>query len=233
MGRKPKFSKEVKIKACEDYKNGKGSFQSIAFDIECSKETLQRWYYRYLSQGPSVFDYSNKNRSYSKEFQKKIARLYLFENKSIIELSAKYNIAISVLRHWINNFKDNKPFKDYNFNSNIYNMKYRKSTAEEKIRIAKWVIENDMNYKAAADKFVHKYSNVYSWTNKYLSGNEESLKGHAGRPKKAKIKLEELSEVDRLKYELEREKELRKDAEFKLEVFKKKEEFAKARQSQR
>lgn len=33
MGRKPKFSKEVKIKACEDYKNGKGSFESIASEI--------------------------------------------------------------------------------------------------------------------------------------------------------------------------------------------------------
>lgn len=233
MGRKPKFSKEVKIKACEDYKKGKGSFLSIASNIGCSKITLNRWYYRYLSHGPSVFDCSNKNRSYSKEFQKEIVKLYSFENKSIIELSIKYNITISVIRGWINNFKDNKPFKDYNFNSNIYNMKYRKSTAEEKIRIAKWVIENNMDYKAAADKFVHKYSNVYSWTNKYLSGSEESLKGHAGRPKKTKVKLEELSEVDRLKYELEREKEFRKNAEFKLEVFKKKEELAKARRSQR
>lgn len=78
MGRKPKFSKEVKIKACEDYKKGKGSFLSIASNIGCSKITLNRWYYRYLSHGPSVFDCSNKNRSYSKEFQKEIAKLYSF-----------------------------------------------------------------------------------------------------------------------------------------------------------
>jgi hypothetical protein len=29
MGRKPKFSKEVKIEACERYINGHGSFRSI------------------------------------------------------------------------------------------------------------------------------------------------------------------------------------------------------------
>ncbi len=233
MGRKPKFSKEVKIKACEDYKQGKGSFLTIASKIGCNCDVLRIWYCIYLEHGPAAFDYSIKNKSYLKDFKENIVSLYLSGNLSVVDISVKYNVSTSVIRGWVNQFNNGKVFKDYNFNSNIYNMKYRKSTAEEKIRIAKWVIENNMDYKAAADKFVYKYSNVYSWTNKYLSGSEEALKGHAGRPKKTKVKLEELSEVDRLKYELAREKELRKNAEFKLEVFKKKEEFAKARQSQR
>ena len=69
MGRKPKFSKEEKIKACEEYKNGKGSFNSIAFNMGCNKVTVRRWYYRYIIHGPRVFVYSNKNRSCSKKFQ--------------------------------------------------------------------------------------------------------------------------------------------------------------------
>jgi len=33
MSRKGKYSKEIKIKACEDYIAGKGSFESIAKSI--------------------------------------------------------------------------------------------------------------------------------------------------------------------------------------------------------
>ena len=46
---KPKFSKEVKIKACEDYKNGKDSFRSIAFDIGCVCSILRGWYYIFIT----------------------------------------------------------------------------------------------------------------------------------------------------------------------------------------
>ena len=30
MGRKPKYSKEIKIRTCEDYQNNKDSFESIS-----------------------------------------------------------------------------------------------------------------------------------------------------------------------------------------------------------
>eukprot|EP01156_Anaeramoeba_ignava_P018454 Anaeramoba_ignava/a91816_109.p1 GENE.a91816_109~~a91816_109.p1 ORF type:complete len:452 (-),score=88.07 a91816_109:1402-2757(-) len=223
MGRKPKFNKEVKIKACEDYKKGKGSFDSIAFNIGCSSETLREWYYRYLSKGPNVFDYSPQNHSYSKELKKEILGLYSLGNNSILELSLQYNINSSVIKNWINYSNNNKAFKDYNFDSNIYNMKSRKATYEEKIKIAKWVIENNMDYKGAADKFAHKYSNVYSWTKKYLLDGELTFRSKAGRPKKTDVRPDELSEIDQLKYELEKEKQLNLEKERELQAQKQKE----------
>ena len=42
MGRKAKYSKEVKIKACKDYENGKSSFGGIADEIGTTKEVVRR-----------------------------------------------------------------------------------------------------------------------------------------------------------------------------------------------
>ena len=56
MGRKAKFSKEVKIKACEKYRKGKGSFGSIAKEVGCNESILRKWYHDYINHGESIFD---------------------------------------------------------------------------------------------------------------------------------------------------------------------------------
>ncbi len=64
MGRKPKFSNEIKIEACENYKMGKGSYQAIAKTIGCNESVLRRWYSTYINIGPSAFNHTKRNRSY-------------------------------------------------------------------------------------------------------------------------------------------------------------------------
>ena len=101
-----------------------------------------------------------------------------------------------------------------------------RSTLEEQLEIVKWVIEHDMNYKGAADKYQIKYSLVYSWVRKYLKYGEGALEHKQRGPKrKNTIAVSNMGETERLKYELEREKALRKRAEFELEVLKKKREI--------
>ncbi len=47
MGRKSKYSKEVKIKACRDYENENISFQGIAEEVGSTTEVVPRWYLIY------------------------------------------------------------------------------------------------------------------------------------------------------------------------------------------
>lgn len=47
MGRKAKYSKEVKIKACKDYDKGYFTFNDIAKMIGIAKEVVRRWYLKY------------------------------------------------------------------------------------------------------------------------------------------------------------------------------------------
>lgn len=234
MGRKPKFTKEVKIQACKDYESGKGSFNSIARGVGVSSFAIKEWYYAYKIHGENVFNYSNKNKSYSKEFKESLIKDYISGKYSSGELGAKHNIAISMVKKWIQKYYNGIENKDYDPKGEVYTMKSRKTTFEERLEIVKWVIANDMNYKEAADKHTIKYALVYQWVKKYLKDGDKALEYKKRGPRtKSKIDESELSEVERLKLELEREKSLREKAEFRLELFKKKEEFAQKRCSRK
>lgn len=220
MGRKPKYSKEVKIQACKDYERGNGSFGRIADEIGTTNEVVRQWYLRYKEHGPNSFDASSRNKAYNKEFKLSVVEEYTSGKYSIPDLAAKYNIAYSVVRRWIDKWYNGIDIKDYDPKGDVYTMKSRKTTFEERLEIVQWVIDNNMSYKDAADMFSITYALVYKWTRAYIDKGAEVLKYQKRGPKKK-------SEIDRLKLELEKEKALRKRREFELEVLKKKEEFEK------
>jgi len=226
MSRKPKYSKEVKIQACEDYQNGNGSFKCIAISIRANEETVRRWYLKYKVHGSSAFETSPKNRSYSKKFKISVIKEYMSGQSSMSELAAKYNISYGMVRNWINKWYNGIEIKDNDPKGDVYTMKVRKTTYKERLEVVKWVIENNMNYKDAADKYSINYALVYRWTKAYMSKGEESLK-YKKRGPKPKFEIDEsnLTEIQKLKLELKREKALRKRRELELEVLKKKEEF--------
>ena len=145
---------------------------------------------------------------------------------SLSDLSAKYNIATGVIGGWVNKWYNGIEIKDYDPKGDVYTMKSRKTTYEERLEIVKWVIENNMSYKDAADKYSITYALVYKWTKAYIDKGPEALKYQKRGPKpKSEIDESNLTEVEKLKIELEKEKALRKRREFELEVLKKKEEF--------
>lgn len=222
MGRKAKYSKEFKVKICEEYKNGKGSFGELASCYQIAKKSVLRWYYTYLEHGSEAFDHSNRNSSYTQEFKNEVINEYLSGKHSTNELGAKYKISDGMISIWIKNHYNGIENKKYDPKGEVYTMKSRKTTFEERLEIVKWVIANDMNYKEAADQNAINYALIYQWVKKYLKEGEEGLKFKKRGPrKKAKVEESTLSEVERLKLELEREKALRERAEFRLELFKK------------
>lgn len=226
MGRKEKFSKEEKIQACKDYEEGHISFEGISKKIGAHLETVRRWYLRYKEHGSSAFETSNKNNSYDKGFKLSVIEEYTSGKYSMADLSAKYNITLAVIGNWINKWYNGIENKDYDPKGDVYTMKSRKTTFEERLEIVKWVIENNMSYKNAADKYSITYALVYKWTRVYLDKGSEALKYEKRGPKpKSEIDESNLTEIEKLKLELEKEKTLRKRREFELEVLKKKEEF--------
>jgi len=223
MGRKPTLSKEVKVKACIDYKSGKGSFKSIAKSIGVACSCMRQWYLTYEIHGEAAFDYSQKNRSYTSEFKHIVVDEYSSGKYSLSDLSAKYNISHWVIRKWTQKSYNGIELKDYDPKGDVYTMKSRKTTFEERLEIVEWVIAHDMSYKEAANKFSNNYANIYKWTKAYLASGVDAIKDKKRGPKqKAVVDKDSLSEIDKLKLELERERALRKRREFELEVLKKK-----------
>lgn len=226
MGRKQKFSKEVKIKACRDYEEGKFTLKEISKKIGAVEETVRLWYLTYKEHGPIAFETSNKSRSYSKEFKLTVVEEYISGKYSQPDLAAKYNISTSLIRKWVNKWYNGIEIKDYDPKGDVYTMKSRKTTFEERLEIVKWVIDNNMSYKGAADKFDITYALVYKWTRAYLDKGKEGIKYQKRGPKpKSEVDESNLTEVEKLKLELERERALRKRRELELEVLKKKEEI--------
>lgn len=234
MGRKPKLSKEIKVKACEAYMNNRGSFISIAKAYGVNKESVRRWYYSYLDHGPNVFNYSARNSSYTKEFKLDIIKQYLSGEYSTTDLQVKYGINVGLISKWVRNYYNGIENKNYNPKGEVYTMESRRTTFEERLEIVKWVIDNNMNYKGAADKYQIKYALVYQWVQKYKKDGVKGLE-HKKRGPKAKSIIDEdsLSEIEKLKLELDKERKLREHAELTVEILKKKEEFEKKLRSRK
>lgn len=228
MGRKSKFSKEVKIAACEKYRTGKGSFVSISNEVGCDVSCLRKWYYDYINHGETIFEDKTRNASYTVEF--KLAVINEMKNSSIMTASSKFGISTAVVRKWFLSYNNGETIKDYSPCGEVYTMKARKTTFEERIDIVKYVLENDNDYKGAADTYSIPYASVYQWVHKYLQYGEESLRYSRGRPKKDGFKREltELEkkdiEIERLKRELERHKRaeeiLKKNLEIRRQMMK-------------
>ena len=228
MGRKSKFSKEVKINACKKYKAVKGSFGSIAKEVGCAESVLRKWYYDYINHGDSIFDEKPLNSSYTVEL--KLEVIDEIKKSSIRAASSKFGISVSVVRKWFLSYNNGETIKDYSPCSEVYTMKARKTTFEERIDIVKYVLENNNDYKGAADTYSVPYASVYQWVQKYLKYGEESLRDSRGRHKKGELKrnLTELEkkdiEIERLKRELERHKRaeeiLKKNLEIRKQMMK-------------
>lgn len=139
------------------------------------------------------------------------------------KLGARHNISPSVLRNWVQKEYNGKEQKYYKLKRETNTMKSRKTTFQERVDIVICILENNMNYAEATDKYGIRYSLIYSWVRKYNENGVDTLMGQKRGPKgKSSMDESSMSETERLTYELERERTLRKQVEFKLEVLKKK-----------
>ena len=107
MGRKNKYTKDIKVKAIKEYLAGKKSIGEISNELNCNKSTLQRWIVLYKECGSQIFEDKVHNSNYSKEFKEKVASEYLSGKGSVIDLMRKYKISShESIRNWILKYKD-------------------------------------------------------------------------------------------------------------------------------
>ena len=221
---KIKFDLETKIKACKEYEKGKKSFEEIGKEINAGKTTVTEWYEKYRDKGPQSLKYRTSKRSFSKEFKMNIIEEYLTGNYTYQQLGHKYDISHSTVSKWVNMWYNGIELKDTKQKREDNSMKANQKTYHERIEIVKWVLNNNKNYKKAAEIYNLNYALIYKWTQTFLKEGEEGLKYKKRGPKfKTEIDTTKLTDTEKLKYELEKEKEIRKRLELELEILKKKE----------
>ena len=215
MGRKVKYSKELKLEIVKRYLKGE-SPSVLANEYKLEQKTdnpIRYWARRYESLGNKAFDNFPKNKPYSKELKQQIIDDYLNGVDSYRGLANKYNItSATVVLNWIRKYNNDIEIKDYEPKGDVYTMKSRKTTLEERLEIVNYVLSNDNDYKGAADKYSVPYANVYNWVKKYNESGEDGLSDSRGRPssKEPKHELSDIEkkdiEIEKLKKELERSK---------------------------
>ena len=218
MGRKAKYCKEIKIDVCKRYLSGKSGISELKNEIGCDEMVIRHWIACYQNNGSSVFDNNEYNRRYSLEFKYQIIKEC--ENESVNTVAPKYNISRSVVRGWIMKYNKGE-LEEYDPHPEVYNMKNRKVTLEEKIEIVKWTIENNNDYKGAALKYTVPYHSVFRWVKQYNEIGEEGLKDNRGRNKSEKdlTELEKKErEIEKLKLELDRVKRAEEILKKNLEI---------------
>ena len=214
MGRKVKYSKELKIEIVKRYLKGE-SATALANEYEINgihgDDRIRLWAHRYEAFGEATFNNESRNKSYSKNLKEKVIKEYLLGGTSTTQLAIKYNISSAeIVRSWIIKYNNGMEIKDYDPKGEVYTMKARKTTYEERLQIVHYVLNNDNDYKGAADKYSVPYASVYQWVSKYNERGEDGLLDKRGRPTTSKP-VKELTneekqaiEIDMLKRELER-----------------------------
>lgn len=227
MGRKAKYSKEIKLEIVKRYLNGQSTISLVEeYNMKPGMiREIPKWAKRYKVLGESTFEETTKNRAYSKELKEMVIKEYLEGKESLEDLSIKYNIpSEAIVRNWILKYNEGIEIKEYKPKGDVYTMSSRKTTIEERKEIVKYVLDNDYDYKGTADKYAVPYANVYRWVKKYLENGESGLHDRRGRPSSVEEK-ESLSEVEKLQIELEAEKAKNERLERTIVALKKKEEI--------
>ena len=224
MSRKIKYSKELKIKACELYLSGKYGAIYIARLLgigEKNDERIREWARIYKIHGAEAFDYKPHNNKYSKTFKEMIVIEYLEGKDSLGNLEAKHRIHHSTILKWVKRYNNGIELKDYSPMPEVYMKANKNTTSNEKLTIVKWCIENDRNFKEAANHFDCSYAQVRNWVIKYEKNGEDALLDKRGHRKK-ETELSDIEKANRKIAELQKENERLK---IKCELLKKAEKL--------
>ena len=202
MGRKAKFSFEVKLNSVLMYKRGEISQCAIAQQLGADEKSIRQWLMIYDSQGADGLKETHHNRSWSSEIKQCAVLDYLSGNSSMFDICQKYKISTtSLLRQWIMVYNDShKELKSTGSGRNKPMTKGRKVTFDEKIDIVHFCIANGKDYYAAMDKYNVSYQQVYAWVRKYEQNGADALIDRRGKAKPEN----ELTELDKLRIENKR-----------------------------
>src|SRR5699024_246365 len=161
-----------------------------------SVEELERYIKMYLEQGISHRELRGRYGLLlsGTVFRSKVSQYqeHLEKGTPTTELARRYNIpAHETVRQWIIKYTKGKGIKIYSPKPEVYTMKSRNVTHDEKVKIVKDCLANGLSYKETAEKYRVPYNNVYSWVRKYKEHGSTGLIDGRGRGKPDKIQTDE------------------------------------------
>ena len=218
-----KYSAEEKISAVKKYLSGITSQGRIADELGINLSSFQKWIMKYESMGEEAFIRTGY-KHYSKELKENAVSDYLNGKGSQADICKKYKIhSQKQLQSWIKKYNGHEKLKVSGTGGTAIMTDGRKTTFNERVKIAAYCIAHDHNYAETAKEFNVSYQQARNYTVKYEKGGVDALQDRRGKKKNADT--DSMSEVDKLRAELELEKAKRKQAEMENALLKKMKEL--------
>ena len=218
-----KYSAEEKIYAVKKYLSGVASQGRIADELGITKTSFQKWLMKYESMGEEAFIRAG-NKHYSMELKENAVSDYLNGKGSLMDICKKYQIhSPKQLRCWIKKYNDHEELKASGTGGTAIMTDGRKTTFDERVKIAAYCIAHDHNYAETAKEFSVSYQQARNYTVKYEKGGIDALQDRRGQKKN--LAADSMTEIDRLRAELELEKAKRKQVEMENALLKKMKEI--------
>ena len=192
-----KYKPEEKVQAVRQYLAGEGSQKSIAKELGISQSSFQKWIRNYESMGEDIF-YMKGFKGYPADIKEQAVADYLSGKGSQNEICKRYKIrSTTQLHRWILKYNGHEKLKSSEAGGSRLMTKGRNTTLDERFSIVEFCIGNNYDYAQTADKYKVSYQQVYTWVRKYEKDGIEALKDRRGRTKPT----DEMSEIERLRYE--------------------------------
>lgn len=181
---KKSFSPDVKVLALQHLEEGRYTIHEIRTMFSVTVATLYVWRALYKYGGVEALIRPKKNKVYSEELKKSAVEDYLAGTHTLYDIIAEYGISsVSVFKKWIKIYTSHSGLKDSGKGMSQTMTKGRKTTAEERIDIAKACLANDKNYQETAIRYEVSYQQVYQWVRKLEDGGKDALEDRRGRTK--------------------------------------------------
>ena len=214
-----KLNQEERISAVREYKEGKGSYKSIAEKYGVGKRTLRDMVAKYESFGEEGLKTKKTTKKYSKELKQQVVSDYLSGKGSQAEICKKYKIlSRTQLQQWLMMYNGHNEIKERKSSgTEIYMTKGRKTSQQERSEMVAFCIEHGKDYPLTIRSYGVSYQQIYSWVRKYESKGIDGLADGRGRTKFE----EEMTEAEKLKAENKILQSKLKDKEMELAFIKK------------
>ena len=161
------------------------------YGLKISPGTFNMYFLNYKAYGPSALENRDGFKTYTNEFKEKEVKEFLESKTYLTAIARKYRIPCAkTVRNWIIKYTNGEAVKAYDPKPEVYTMKYRKTSHEERIFIVKDCIQNQLDYKQTAQKYNISYNLVYQWVKKYQKYGPDGLIDSRGKRKPDNIQTE-------------------------------------------
>lgn len=166
-----KYSLEFKLKLINEYKEGKGSINTIAKKYNIVHSILLTWIKLYDGNGINALKRSRKNQKYSTEFKLKVINKYFTSTLSYHDLAVEFNINNpSLITRWKLDFekdgimalqpkKKGRPSSMSNQknkkNLKVKDLRTKQEKLDDKVRIKE--LEMKLEYAEAENAVLKKF----------------------------------------------------------------------------